>query len=99
MKLTDVVQQYHKKADGLVACFTDEKGVYDATAQSTIDYYRDAAAACMRLVPNDEVSSEMQWNLDREAEAAGGGLRFTAKNSKVADPNILIKAAAEKSHV
>jgi hypothetical protein len=100
MKLTDVVQQYHKKADRLVQQFTDEKGVYDPSAQSSIDYYRDSAARVMQLVPVDEASDEvpsgMQWNLESETVAVGGGLKFKAKDSKVANPNTLIEAAKEK---
>jgi hypothetical protein len=98
MKLTDVVQQYHKKADSLIERFTDEKGVYDATSQPAVDYYRDSAARVMRLVSEDETPAEIQWNLESEDLATGGGLRFKAKDSKVADPNTLIKAAQEKSH-
>ena len=96
MKLTDVVQQYHKEADSLIKRFTDEKGVYDASAQASVDYYRDSAAQVMRLVPEEDAPSEIQWNLEPEDVAVGGGLKFKAKTSKVADPNTLIKAAQKE---
>ena len=87
--LQGVAQQFHRQADRLVKRNTDEKGVFQAgthreekrfcpCVQCSLDYYRDSAAAVLRLQPVEEETEEaafetpaesMTWNLDEDAKA------------------------------
>lgn len=90
---TSVAQRYHKKADRLVTRHTDEKGVFDNRIQPVVDYYRDAAARVMRLVPEEDAATETTWNLEGDEPAALKSGKGVTTRDKAATPQELLAKA------
>jgi len=92
--LTNIAQQYHKKADRLVTRHTDDKGVFDNRIQPVLDYYRNAAASVMCLVSEeDAVPAGMDWNLESDRpDTLKSGKGVTTRDKAATPQELLAKA-------
>jgi hypothetical protein len=93
MSLQSIAQQYHSKADRLVLKHTDEDGKFDAAIQPTVDYYRDTAAAVLRLQPEEVEGDSATWNLEGDVAPAINPKSGVTTRDKAATPQELLAKA------
>lgn len=92
--LQEVANRYSARADRIVKRHTTEEGVFDASFQPHVDYYRNASAAVARLAEGMEEGGEADFS--GLAVAGGFSQKFSTKvttRDKAATPQELIEKA------
>lgn len=92
--LLELSQKYAGRADRIVKRHTTEEGVFDASFQPHVDYYRDAAANVARLAEGLEDEGEAVWNLEREDGFKSQKFGKVSTRDKAASPQELIAKAS-----